>query len=423
MLRYSSKCIVRPIPNPRTVRVFSRFYCSKFPDYDFLIHVLCSYHAFILSDDPATLAEAQAWIDWYAYYVEPGEDPYQPVMDIYYPIIDDISRVKVAGSDDYNTKNHTVVGLLVATAYWRKILGDVLPSGTNGFVVVVNNTCQKPFTYVLNGPQVDYIGVGNLHDKKYGNLAIKRKITELEEFSISESVYSGAPINEDFCPYTLYLYPSDEIKSAFVTNNAVIFMMVTLVVFGCLVVAFAIYDFKVERRQKKVLSSAVRSSEIVSSLFPSSVQDQLYPTLVSSDQHLRNLRVWPIQVGQGDQISAQIVGGPIAKLYPETTVMFADIKGFTEWSASREPTQVFHLLETLYGAFDQIAKMYGVFKVETIGVSGFNTTLSTTVRDTPTKIDNPDTTVQQVRDTPIKIDKPDEVQSTRILHEFFRQSQ
>jgi hypothetical protein len=36
----------------------------------------------------------------------------------------------------------------------------------------------------------------------------------------------------------------------------------------------------------------------------------------------------------------------------------------------------------------------------TIGVSGFNTTLSTTVRDTPTKIDNPDTTVQQVRDTP-----------------------
>jgi class 3 adenylate cyclase len=61
------------------------------------------------------------------------------------------------------------------------------------------------------------------------------------------------------------------------------------------------------------------------------------------------------------------VGGPIAKLYPETTVMFADIKGFTKWSASREPTQVFHLLETLYGAFDQLAKLYGVFKVETIG--------------------------------------------------------
>jgi class 3 adenylate cyclase len=91
----------------------------------------------------------------------------------------------------------------------------------------------------------------------------------------------------------------------------------------------------------------------------------LYPTLVSSDR--RTMRMWPIQEEHGDQVSARIAGGPIAKLYPETTVMFADIKGFTEWSASREPTQVFHLLETLYGAFDQLARRYGVFKVETIG--------------------------------------------------------
>jgi class 3 adenylate cyclase len=62
-----------------------------------------------------------------------------------------------------------------------------------------------------------------------------------------------------------------------------------------------------------------------------------------------------------------IVGKPIADLYPETTVMFADIKGFTQWSADRQPTQVFHLLETLYGTFDALAKSYGVFKVETIG--------------------------------------------------------
>jgi class 3 adenylate cyclase len=49
--------------------------------------------------------------------------------------------------------------------------------------------------------------------------------------------------------------------------------------------------------------------------------------------------------------------------------MFADIAGFTSWSSAREPTQVFTLLETLYGAFDAIAKRRGVFKVETIGDS------------------------------------------------------
>src|SRR3569832_3009032 len=54
---------------------------------------------------------------------------------------------------------------------------------------------------------------------------------------------------------------------------------------------------------------------------------------------------------------------------PETTVMFADIAGFTAWSSIREPTQVFTLLEALYGACDSIARKRGVFKVETIGDS------------------------------------------------------
>ena len=36
-------------------------------------------------------------------------------------------------------------------------------------------------------------------------------------------------------------------------------------------------------------------------------------------------------------------------------------------SSAREPSQVFTLLETIYGAFDRTAKKHGVFKVETIG--------------------------------------------------------
>ena len=57
----------------------------------------------------------------------------------------------------------------------------------------------------------------------------------------------------------------------------------------------------------------------------------------------------------------------IAQLYPECTVFFADLAGFTLWSSKRQPTEVFMLLETLYGAFDKIAERRRVFKVETIG--------------------------------------------------------
>jgi class 3 adenylate cyclase len=55
---------------------------------------------------------------------------------------------------------------------------------------------------------------------------------------------------------------------------------------------------------------------------------------------------------------------PIADLFTDTTVLFADIAGFTAWSSVREPTQVFTLLETIYSAFDTIAARRGVFKVE-----------------------------------------------------------
>lgn len=46
---------------------------------------------------------------------------------------------------------------------------------------------------------------------------------------------------------------------------------------------------------------------------------------------------------------------------------FADLAGFTLWSSTRSPEDVFTLLESLYGAFDSIAKKRRVFKVETIG--------------------------------------------------------
>jgi hypothetical protein len=58
---------------------------------------------------------------------------------------------------------------------------------------------------------------------------------------------------------------------------------------------------------------------------------------------------------------------PIADSFPGSTVMFADIVGFTSWSSKRDPFEVFKLLETLYNAFDIVANRRRVFKVETIG--------------------------------------------------------
>lgn len=55
---------------------------------------------------------------------------------------------------------------------------------------------------------------------------------------------------------------------------------------------------------------------------------------------------------------------PLADLFLDTSVLFADIVGFTAWSSTREPSQVFVLLETVFGAFDEIAEQRRIFKVE-----------------------------------------------------------
>jgi Adenylate and Guanylate cyclase catalytic domain len=305
------------------------------------------------------------------------------VSDVFYPIIDELDRVNVAGFDDFDAVNHKTVGAIAASIYWRAIIRDILPPHSNGIQVVFINPCNNPFTYQINGPSVKYLGVGDKHDKKYDHLAVHSELTELNSYAIRDSVYSGAPLDEEFCPFTLHVYPSDEMKSGYTTKDPIIFTVAAVLIFVFSALVFCLYDYSVERRQKLVLNTAVRSSAIVSSLFPSAVRDRLYPEGhdTGAKKNKRNACRPETAKGKlqsflrdgktspGGEGFTPLTNSPIAELYPDTTVIFADIAGFTAWSSVRQPTQVFHLLETLYGAFDEIAKRRGVFKVETIGDS------------------------------------------------------
>ena len=45
----------------------------------------------------------------------------------------------------------------------------------------------------------------------------------------------------------------------------------------------------------------------------------------------------------------------IAEHYPETTVLFADVAGFTAWANRTDPVRVVGLLEDLFTRFDGVA--------------------------------------------------------------------
>ncbi len=57
----------------------------------------------------------------------------------------------------------------------------------------------------------------------------------------------------------------------------------------------------------------------------------------------------------------------IAERYPETTVLFADIVGFTPWAQSTPPEQVVEMLDGLFSTFDALAERRGLEKIKTIG--------------------------------------------------------
>ena len=57
----------------------------------------------------------------------------------------------------------------------------------------------------------------------------------------------------------------------------------------------------------------------------------------------------------------------IADAYPETTVVFADLAGFTPWARVTDPARVVGFLDTLFTRFDELAAEAGLEKIKTIG--------------------------------------------------------
>ncbi len=57
----------------------------------------------------------------------------------------------------------------------------------------------------------------------------------------------------------------------------------------------------------------------------------------------------------------------IAESYPETTVVFTDVVGFTRWSNATDPARVVALLDDLFTRLDRRAEQHGLEKIKTIG--------------------------------------------------------
>jgi class 3 adenylate cyclase len=156
--------------------------------------------------------------------------------------------------------------------------------------------------------------------------------------------------------YTFHIYATAGFESRYKTRVPMLASISVACAFLLVVGALAGYENFVRKRDNKVTIAAAVTGGIVSSLFPSSIRTMMFDHTCDDRTEFTH---------RGSPWSEE--SRPIACLFPDTTILYADIAGFTAWSSSRPPEQVFILLETIFRRFDRIAHRLGVYKVETIG--------------------------------------------------------
>lgn len=276
-----------------------------------------------------------------------------------------------------------VVGFMLGVLTWDNMFENVLSESVAPVLVEVEGNCSAGFTYMLTGDEVIFLGAGtDIHDPRFNEFKLSSNLLAPKNSRagyppvVHKHRPTDAAHNESHCTYVMNTYPTEEFEEYYVTQSPIYFTLAVAGVFVCTILVFILYDVLVQSRQNKLLTTANQTNAIVSSLFPKEIQKRIIQDAEEQAAQKKNKKK---RYGQAindmtdfldennDNTNRNIGGTPIADLFPEATIMFADIVGFTAWSSMREPTQVFVLLETIYNAFDIIAKKRKVFKVETIG--------------------------------------------------------
>ena len=226
---------------------------------------------------------------------------------------------------------------------------------------------QALATYNVTGDQTVFAGAGD--DYAVDDTRIDEYLeSEIGAYLDILRNFTTSPIEDDACGiayYNLVVFPSKSFLETHTSKMPEVLRWIVLGFFFVIILIFVAFNFLVERRQARLVDSAAKADAIVKSLFPTTFRDRLYAktrssvasedgaTMVTAKRRIRKF----VMGDEDEQQSTQNpMGEPMADLFPNTTILFADISGFTAWSSEREPSQVFTLLETLYHAMDQAAK-------------------------------------------------------------------
>jgi class 3 adenylate cyclase len=312
-----------------------------------------------------------------------------PSSILFYPVFDTFEKSSVG------SLLREVVGSISIVLSWDDILHSVLPSYITGLIVVLESNLSNEmelqrFTYTITGPDVTLIGEGDMHDPAFDSY--RREA----EANIAGGTFDELDGVDHLITYKVTMYPSKEFQNVHLTNRPMIYTVVVVCIFVLNALIFWLYDFLVEFRQTTIIKAAAKSGRIVNSMFPALVRERLFHSAETEHLHISDNGDEDERVNKRSSFTLTankiktfmrrrqstheeenhdrqfdmhhiLNSPPIAEEFPNVTIMFSDIVGFTSWSSKHAPEDVFHMLETLFFEFDQLTDKYGAYKMGTVG--------------------------------------------------------
>jgi hypothetical protein len=229
----------------------------------------------------------------------------------------------------YKSFNYTstdVSGFLEIFFSWKTFLSLLLPEGEGGVYYVLSTSCGDIYTFETTRGETILLGEGDLHDILYD-----KTVVTVDLITYNYSMGHIWP-----CNYTVDVYPSSELRHEFATNAPEVFTAIVASAFFLMAFFFFTYDKYVQTRNEKVVRQAAKTNAIVSSLFPTNVRERLFgqdDASKRSGSRTSGRRSLKMFLSDHSHHENQSTGGgsrgdqPIADLFPNCSVLFADIVG------------------------------------------------------------------------------------------------
>jgi len=234
---------------------------------------------------------------------------------IYYPIFRTI---------DFSSGR--IVGIFVATIQFGEIFSNNLPTimpNQESLLCVMENGCGDVVSYLVTGDTAQLMGSGDRHNRDFSGMGEHVTLEWLPDTVHGiHARKNGVTSDKGFCPYTLSVYPHDNLYDSHITSQPIIFSISFAMAVFAVTMASLTHDYFVQRRMKRALKSAKENRAIVSSLFPENIRARMiqeeedrkkaekYKRRMSNDDHARrNSNEEPSRAsGQGRRVSNEREG-------------------------------------------------------------------------------------------------------------------